>query len=96
MPDPRGKSVHLTLYVNADHTFDLVTHWSVTRVVVMANNTSIFWVSKCQKTVESSTYGLKLVSAKIAIELILELWCMLYMIGVPLDGPALILGIKCL
>ena len=58
----------------------------------MANNTPICWVSKRQKTVESSTYGSELVAARIATELILELRYMLRMIGVPLDGPALMLG----
>ena len=41
---------------------------------------------------ESSTYGSELVAARIATELILELRYMLRMIGVPMDGPALLLG----
>ena len=48
-------------------------------------------MSKRQKTVESSTYGSKLVAARIATELILELRCTLRMIGVLIDGPAMML-----
>ena len=92
MPAPKGKSVRLTVYVDADHAHDLVTRRSVTGIVVMANNTPIRWLSKRQNTVESSTYGSELVAARIATELILELCYMLRMIGVPMDGPALLLG----
>ena len=41
---------------------------------------------------KSSTYGSELVVARIATELILELRYMLRMLGVPLDGPSLMLG----
>ena len=58
----------------------------------MLNNTPIRWVYKRQKTVESSTYRSELVAACIATELILELRYTLRMLGVPLDGPALMLG----
>ena len=73
MPTPKGKSVCLTVYVDADRAHDLDTHWSVTGIVVMANNTPIFWVIKRQKTIESSTYVSELVAARIATEQILEL-----------------------
>ena len=58
----------------------------------MLNNTPIRWVCKRQKTVESSTYRSELVAACIATELILELRYTLRMLGVPLDGLALMLG----
>jgi hypothetical protein len=92
MPIPKGKAVRLTIYVDADHAHDIVTRRSITGIIVLANNTPVRWVSKRQKTVESSTYGSELVAARIATELILELRYMLRMIGVPLDGPAMMLG----
>ena len=58
----------------------------------MLNNTPITWVCKRQTTVESFTYGSELVAACIATELILELRYTLRMLGVPIDGPALMLG----
>ena len=92
MLKPKGKKARLTVFVDADHAHDQVTRRSVTGIVVMLNNTPIRWVSKRQKTVESSTYGSELVAARIATELILELRYTLRMLGVPLDGPALMLG----
>jgi hypothetical protein len=58
----------------------------------MLNNTPIRWISKRQKTVETSTYGSELVALRIATELILEIRCMLRSLKVSLDGTALMLG----
>ena len=82
----------MTVYVDADHAHDLVTRRSITGIVLMLNNTPVRWVSKRQKTVESSTYGSELVAARIATELIMELRYTLRMLGIPIDGGALILG----
>jgi hypothetical protein len=48
-------------------------------------------VSKLQKTVETSTYGSKLVASRIATELILEVRFMLRSFSVDLDNPGLML-----
>jgi hypothetical protein len=58
----------------------------------MLNNTPIRWVSKRQKTVETSTYGSELVASRVDTELILEVRYMLRSLGVALDGPASMLG----
>jgi hypothetical protein len=82
----------MTVYVDADHAHDLVTRRSITGIIVMLNNTTIWWVSKRQKTVDTSTYGSELVPSRIATELILEVRFKLRSLGVDLDGPALMLG----
>jgi hypothetical protein len=87
---PRPK-VRMTVYVDADHAHDLVTRRSITGILMMLNNTPIRWVSKRQKTVETSTYGSGLVASRIATELILEVRLMLRSLGVDLEGPALML-----
>jgi hypothetical protein len=68
---PPGKlpRVRMTVYVDADHAHDLVTRRSITRILVMLNNTPIRWISKRQKTVETST-GSELVASRIATNLI--------------------------
>jgi hypothetical protein len=92
LPPEKGPRVRMTVYVDADHTHDLVTRRSITGILVMLNNTPIRWVSKRQKTVETSTYGSELVASRIATELILEVRCMLRSWGVALFRPALMLG----
>jgi hypothetical protein len=72
----------MTVYVDANHEHDLVTRRSITNILIILNNTPIRWVSKRQKTVETSTYGSELVSARIAIELIMEVCYMLRSLGV--------------
>ena len=56
------------------------------------NNTPIRTVCKRQATVESSTCGSELVAARMATESVTEVRHQLRMMGVPLDGPALVLG----
>jgi hypothetical protein len=92
LPAPKGSKVRMTVYVDADHAHDLVTRRSITGILVMLNNTSVRWVSKRQKTVETFTYGSELVASRIAAELILEVRFMLRSLGVSLDGPTLMLG----
>jgi hypothetical protein len=67
---------------------------SITGILMMLNNMPIRWVSKRQKTVETSTYGLELVASRIATELVLEVRFMSRSLGVDLDGPTLMLGDK--
>jgi hypothetical protein len=84
----------MTVYVDADHAHGLVTRRSITGFLVMLNNTPIRWISKRQKTVETSTYGPELVASRVATEaeLILEVRYILRSLGAALDGPELMLG----
>jgi hypothetical protein len=81
----------MTDYVDADHAPDLVTRRSITGNLVMLNDTPVRSISNCQKTVEIPTYGSELVASRIATELILEIRYMLQSLGVPLDGPEMML-----
>ena len=92
MPEPLGKVVRMTVFVDADHAHDVVTRRSVTGVLLLINNTPVWWLSKRQRTVETSTYGSELVAARTAVELVMETRYTLRMLGVPLEGPALMLG----
>ena len=91
-PEPKGKKVRVTVYVDVDHAHDQVTRRSVTGIILFLNNTPVRYISKRQKTVESSTYGSELVAARIATELIIEVRCMLRDLGVPIDGPTQMFG----
>jgi hypothetical protein len=82
----------MTVYVDADHAHDLVRRISITGILVMLNNTPIRWISKRQKTVETSTYRSELVASRVATDLIVEIRYMLRSLGVALDGPELMLG----
>jgi hypothetical protein len=53
LPPEKVPRVRMTVYVDADHTHDLVTRRSITGFLVMLNNTPLRWISKHQKTVET-------------------------------------------
>jgi len=88
MPKPVTKPVSITVYVDASHGSDLVTRRSVTGILLCVNKTPVKWYSKRQNTVESSTYGSELVASRIAIEMILEFCYKLRMMGIVINGPA--------
>jgi len=91
-PEPRGELCTLTCFVDADHARDQLTRRSVTGILILLNNTPISWVSKRQKTVESSTYGSELVASRIAVELIISLRYFISMLGCQLEPSSLLLG----
>jgi Reverse transcriptase (RNA-dependent DNA polymerase) len=90
--EPLGLPARITIYKDADHAHDLLTRRSVTGILLMVNNTPVKWISKRQKTVETSTYGSEMVAGRIATELAIEYRNTLRLLGVPIDGPALMLG----
>lgn len=92
MPKPLGCLATITVFVDADHARDQATRRSVTGIILLVNNTPLVWVSKRQKTVETSTYGSELVAARIAVDLIMEMRYKLRMLGVPLEPTSMLLG----
>ena len=92
MPKPFGNLATLTCYVDADHARDKVTRRSVTGIVLLVNNTPLTWISKRQKTVETSTYGSELVAARIATDLIIEWRYKLRMLGIVLEDTSMLVG----
>jgi len=61
-------------------------------MILLVNNTPLIWVSKRQKTVETSTYGSELVAARLAIDLIIEMRYKFRMLGVKLEKQTLMVG----
>ena len=92
MPQPHGNLATITCYVDADHARDQVTRRSVTGVVLLVNNTPLAWMSKRQKTVETSTYGSELVAARIAVDMMIEWRYKMRMLGLNLEEKSWLLG----
>ena len=64
MPEPRGNSVTINLFVDASHTSDKITRISHTGYVIFVNISSIVFYNKQQLTVESSTFSSKFIAMK--------------------------------
>ena len=88
MPKPRGNSVTISMFVDAAHAGNVVTRRSHTGILIFLNKAPIWWYSKRQNTVESSTFSSELVSLRIGTEQVKALRYKLRMFGIPIDGPA--------
>ena len=92
MPEPLGKTVTLTHYVDANLFHDALTGRSVTGILHMANATPIDWFSKKQATVETATYGSEFVAARTCVEQIIDLRNTFQYLGVPIHETSYMFG----
>ena len=91
-PEPLGKSVTTTTFLDANLLHDLITGRSVTAVLHFFNLTPGDWYSKRQATVENASYGSEFVAAKTATEQILDIRQTLRYLGVPIKSKAYMFG----
>ena len=92
MPEPRGTGFVMQAKVDADHASDTVTRRSRTGFFVYLNCAPIYWWSKKQTSVESSSFGSEFVAMKQCCEYLRGLCYKLRMMGIPCNGPAYIFG----
>ena len=86
-PQARGNPVVMSCFEDADHAGDVVNRRSQTGLIVFVNRAPIYWYSKKQNTVESSTFGSEMVAMKQSVEIIEGLRYKIRMMGFPLEGP---------
>ena len=92
MPQPRGVGFIISAKVDADHAADTVTRRSRTGFLVYLNCALVYWHSKKQTLVDSSSFGSKFVAMKQCCEYLHGLRYKLRMMGIPIDGPSYIYG----
>ena len=85
-PEPLGKSVTTTMFLDANLLHDLITGRSVTAVLHFFNLTPGDWCTNRPVTVENATYGSEFVAAKIATEQIVDIRQTLRYLGVPIKS----------
>ena len=83
IPEPKGKYVTTTTYVDTNLHHDQVTGKAVTACLHIVNATPSHWYTKRQATVETATYGSDFVAARIATDQIIDLRYTLMYLGVP-------------
>jgi len=84
--------MRMTCFVDASHAGDLVKRRSHTGFIIYLKNSPIVFYSKRQNTVETSTFGAKLVTMQIAIETIRTLQTKLHLLGILVEEHTYILG----
>ena len=89
---PFGDTVQLTAYVNADHASNTVTCRSITGIILLINNMHIAWISKRQRTVETSTFGSEMIAARLVVDLLVEMRYKLRCLGLNVERRSALLG----
>ena len=87
-PEPLGKSITTTTFLDSNLLHDFITGRSLTAVLHFFNLTPGNWYSKRQATVENATYASELVAAKTATEQIVDIRQNLRYLGVPIKSKA--------
>ena len=91
-PRPLGMEFLIRCFVDADFAGDLLTRRSRSGFIVMLNMAPVYWFSKKQSTIETSTFGSEFCAMKQCCEYLRGLRYKLRMMGVPVDNPCFIYG----
>ena len=78
--------------VDVDHAADTVMRRSSTGFLMYLDSGPVYWWSKKQTGMESSSFGSEFIAMKQCCEYIRGLRYMLRMMGIPVVGPAYIYG----
>ena len=92
LPEPLGKPVTLTTYVDANLYHDMATGRSVSGILHLINQTPFDWYSKKQSTVETATYGSEFIAAWIATDQLMDHRTMLCYLGVTVCEKSFMFG----
>jgi hypothetical protein len=93
-PEPLGRFVTSTHYVDANLMHDVISGKSVTGILHLVNKPPIDSYSKKQATVETATYGSEFVAARTCVEQTIDLRITLRYLGVPIRDKSYMFGDK--
>ena len=91
-PQSRGLGFTMSAMVDADHAGDTISRRSRTGFLVYINSALVYWHSKKQTSVESSSFGSEFCAMKNLCEYLRGLRYKLRMMGIPIEGPVYISG----
>jgi hypothetical protein len=92
IPNPLGKGVIMTSYVDAKLYHNLVSGRSVMGIQNLINRTSINWILKLQTAVQTETFGSEYVTARTCTEQIIDLRQSLRYLRVLINGKSMMFG----
>ena len=91
-PESRGMGFTMVAYVDTDHVGNVVTQRSRTRFLIFLSDSTIYWMSKKQQSIETSSLGAGFIAMKQCTEYLRGLRYKLRMMGIPCDGPSYAYG----
>ena len=87
-----GKEFIIHAFVDADFAGDSLTRRSRSGFLVMLNSAPLFWFSKKQSSMETSSFGSEFVAMRQCCEYLKGLRYKLRMMGIPVNNPCFIYG----
>ena len=91
-PEARGLGFKIRAFVDSDHAGDERTRRSRSGYMVFVNNAPIYWTSKKQGSIMTSSFGSEFIAMKECCEYLRGLRYKLRMMGIPCDYPSYIYG----
>jgi hypothetical protein len=91
-PEPLGKAVKCTTFVDANLYHCHISGRAVTGILHFFNGTPVDWYSKKQASVQTATFGSEFVAARIATDQIIANRIALRYLGVPIEGHTILYG----
>ena len=79
--------LEITIFCDSDHAHDLVTGRSITGLIAFVGSTPVYWKSKRQTSVQTSTFGAEFTALKAATELAISLRYHLRSMGIKVSTP---------
>jgi hypothetical protein len=92
LPEPLVPEMAITVFVDSDHAHDQVTRRSITGLIMFVGRTPVFYSSKRQGAVETSTYGAEFMAMRTGTEETISLRYMLRCLGVAVEHASLVFG----
>ena len=92
LPIEKMKELPITIMCDSNHGHDRRTGKSITGIIVFVGRTPIYWCSKRQGAVQTSTFGAEFVALKKAVEEAVTTRYWLRSMGVKVSQPTVIYG----
>ena len=92
VPIPLIDELEIVTFVDSDHAHDKVTRRSITGILIVVGRTPVFFSSKRQGAIETSTYGAEFCAMRSAVEEVQSVRYMLRCLGVKVTRASLLCG----
>ena len=92
IPAPMIDELEITAFVDSDHAHDKKTRRSITGLLILVGRTPVYFMSKRQGAIATSTYGAEFCAMRTAVEEVQAVRYMLRCLGVKVKHASLICG----
>jgi hypothetical protein len=92
LPCPLVDEMDITVFVDSDHAHDKVSRRSISGILIFVGRTPVFYSSKRQGAIETSTYSAEFCAMRTAVEELISVRYMLRCLGITVERPSLVCG----